>query len=109
MTQAGYGLRFAVAALATWRVSHLVASEDGPGDVVVRARRRVGESWVGSLMDCFGCVSVWVAAPFGLFAANGRRALLPTWLAVSGAAFLLEEVKNDGLLRREASGAPALE
>jgi hypothetical protein len=82
--------RFALAALATWRVSHLLAEEDGPFDAVLRLRARAGSGVLGDLMDCFYCLSVWVAAP--LAATTGRRGrdLPVTWLALSGAACLLE-------------------
>ena len=83
--------RFVVAALATWRITHLLAEEDGPGDVIVRLRRRAGSGSVGELLDCFYCLSIWVAAP--LSAGLGRRHRLDpvSWLAVSGAACLLEQ------------------
>ncbi len=58
--------RFAVASLAAWRVTHLLAEEDGPGEVVLHLRERAGTSEFGSLMDCFGCLSFWVAAPLSL-------------------------------------------
>ena len=57
-------MRFALAALATWRVTHLLAREDGPGGVVARAREAIGSRPLGELMDCFGCLSIWVAAGF---------------------------------------------
>jgi hypothetical protein len=31
-------LKFVLAVLATWRVTHLLASEDGPADIIVRYR-----------------------------------------------------------------------
>jgi hypothetical protein len=92
VTDAGAATRFAVGALATWRVTHLLASEDGPGDAVVRLRTRLGASRAGGLMDCFQCLSVWVAAPLSLLVARDSRDALPTWLALSGAACLLERV-----------------
>jgi Protein of unknown function (DUF1360) len=83
--------RFVLATLVTWRVTHLLAEEDGPADVVVRLRRRAGHSWVGDLLDCFYCLSVWVAVPFSVGLSSRRRAD-PLWcLAVSGAACLLEQ------------------
>lgn len=83
--------RFVLAALATWRVTHLLVAEDGPADVVVRLRRRAGSSWAGDLLDCFYCLSVWVAVPFAAGLA-GRRQVDPlSCLAVSGAACLLEQ------------------
>ena len=83
--------RLALAALATWRVTHLLAEEDGPGDIVVRLRQRAGPSLAGDLMDCFYCLSAWVAVPFSLGLTRGRRFDPVSWLAVSGAACLLEQ------------------
>lgn len=89
----GTGGRFALATLATWRVTHLLAEEDGPGDVVVRLRQAAGPA--GGLLDCFYCLSVWVAVPFGVAA---RRRADPIWcLAVSGAACLLEQATKSNL------------
>jgi|SRR5450755_389754 hypothetical protein len=83
--------RFVVGALATWRVTHLLADEDGPADVVVRLRAHAGAGRLGGLMDCFYCLSVWVAAPVTVAVTRGRRPDPMTWLALSGAACLLEQ------------------
>ena len=83
--------RFVLATLATWRVTHLLVAEDGPADVVVRLRRRAGSSWAGDLLDCFYCLSVWVAVPFTVGLAGRRRVDPVACLAVSGAACLLEQ------------------
>jgi hypothetical protein len=85
-------MRFVLGSLATWRVAHLLAEEDGPADVVVRLRARAGSGPLGGPMDCFYCLSVWVAAPCSLAVARRRRDLPLTWLALSGAACLLERV-----------------
>lgn len=86
----GFGTRFALASLATWRVTHLLAEEDGPANVVVRLRARMGPGQLGELLDCFYCVSVWVAAPLSLAVVRRPRQAPLTWLALSGAACLLE-------------------
>lgn len=83
--------RFLLASLATWRVTHLLAEEDGPADAVVRLRARAGESALGGLMDCFQCLSVWVAAPLSVGLGRTRRFDPVAWLALSGAACLLEQ------------------
>jgi hypothetical protein len=41
-------------------------------------------------MDCFQCVSVWVAGPVALIVARTRRDAVLAWLALSGAACLLD-------------------
>ena len=48
-------------------MTHLLASEDGPADLIVRFRALLGQSIVGKLMDCFNCLSLWIAALAALF------------------------------------------
>ena len=91
----GPGTRFALASLATWRVTHLLAEEDGPANVVARLRERAGDGRLGELMDCFYCLSVWVAAPFGLALARRSRDAPLYALALSGAACLLEQATRE--------------
>jgi Protein of unknown function (DUF1360) len=85
-------MRFALASLATWRLTHLFAEEDGPADVVVRLRARAGSGQLGELMDCFYCLSIWVAAPLSLMVTRRLREAPVTWLALSGSACLLERM-----------------
>jgi hypothetical protein len=54
---------FLIAALVVWRVTHLLQDEDGPWNVVARLRRMAGQSMWGQLLDCFYCLSLWVAVP----------------------------------------------
>src|SRR5262245_22248136 len=93
---------FVVAVLGVWRVTHLLAAEDGPFDAIARVRARAGSGFAGRLLDCFQCLSLWVAAPFAAaFSARwDERAAL--WLALSGAACLLERVSS----RPETPAAP---
>jgi hypothetical protein len=105
MGEIGFGTRFVLASLAVWRIAHLLAEEDGPADAVVRLRRRVGAGQLGELMDCFYCLSVWLAAPAGLAVARRRRDAPLTWLALSGAACLFERATAE----RAAPAAETLE
>jgi len=71
-------------------------------------------------MDCFKCLSLWIAAPAALFVARRPLDWLFAWLALSGAACLLErlgqepvvtdiqplEGESDHVLRPETIGAP---
>lgn len=80
--------RFVIAALAVWRLSHLLAAEDGPWDVIVKLRRKLGTTYWGKLMDCFYCLSVWISIPFTFYVVNGMLDRFIAWLALSGAASL---------------------
>jgi hypothetical protein len=95
MGEASFLIRFGLAVLATWRVTHLLANEDGPADLIVRLRAHLGDSLVGSLMDCFNCLSLWIAAPAALFVSRKPLEWLLTWLALSGAACLLERLGRE--------------
>ena len=80
----------AVGVLAVWRLTHLLQAEDGPWDAVLRLRAAAGNGMLGALMDCFYCLSVWIALLFtGLLAANWVHALL-LWPALSAGAILLD-------------------
>ncbi len=89
---------FSLALLATWRLTHLLASEDGPADLIVRFRALLGQSITGKLIDCFNCLSLWVAAPIALLITRRPLDLLLTWLALSGGACLLERIGYDPLI-----------
>jgi hypothetical protein len=101
--------RFLMAALATWRVTHLLAEEDGPADIVVRLRARAGSGPLASLMDCFYCLSVWVAVPFSVGLARPRRVSPLAWLALSGAACLLEQASATPAVRTQSHTQPEQE
>jgi hypothetical protein len=88
-------IRFVLAVLATWRVTHLLASEDGPADIIVRFRRLLGQSMVGQLMDCFNCLSLWIASPAAVFVSRRPLEWLYCWLALSGGACLLERIGRE--------------
>ncbi|HUN94288.1 MAG TPA: DUF1360 domain-containing protein [Burkholderiaceae bacterium] len=90
-------LKCVLAVLATWRVTHLVVHEDGPFDFILRIRAAAGSTWIGKLMDCFLCFSVWVAAVAGVWLASNPAEFVAFWLAVSGAACLIEQLRvGDG-------------
>jgi len=109
-------VRFIVALLATWRVTHLLVKEDGPWQLIASWRNRLGAGFWGQLLDCFHCLSLWIALPFAGFVGGTIPELIVLWLALSGGAILLEEqIRNpfivegeaNGLLRSAADGADA--
>jgi Protein of unknown function (DUF1360) len=85
-------MRFVLAVLATWRVTHLLANEDGPADIIARLRGRFDDGLVGSLMDCFNCLSLWIAAPAAFLLSTRPLMWVISWLALSGGACLLERL-----------------
>jgi len=78
--------------LAVWRVTHLLQAEDGPFDVIFHIRKSVGNGVLGSLMDCFDCVSLWVAAPVALYLGSTWFEKVLEWLALSSGAILIQAV-----------------
>lgn len=79
-----------IATLAVWRLTHFLVAEDGPWDLVVRLRRRAGAGFWARLLDCFYCLSLWVAAPLAAALGDGPVERLLLWPALSGGAILLE-------------------
>ena len=93
---------FLLLVLATWRLAHMLAVEDGPWDCFARWRRRVGavrnvggywtadRSWP-KLWICPLCLSVWIAPVIAVLYYSGEwQGWLVTVLAISGAASFLE-------------------
>jgi|SRR5580765_2792158 len=89
---------FVLAVFATWRVTHLLAREDGPAGLIYRFRALLGRSLAGELMDCFNCLSLWIAAPAALFVSRRPVELLFVWLALSGCACLLERMTPEPVI-----------
>lgn len=92
MNDSAFWPRFVVAVLATWRLTHLFSKEDGPADLLVRMRSALGSGILGQLLDCFYCLSLWVAAPISFFVGKGALEIGMIWLSLSGAACLLERL-----------------
>jgi hypothetical protein len=91
---------FVVAALAVWRVTHLLVAEDGPFEAIARLRAALAR--FTGLFDCFYCLSLWVAVPPAVLLAGSILEGVGLWLALSAGAILLERATG-GL--REAPAA----
>lgn len=83
--------------LGVWRITHLLSAEDGPWNLIVRIRRRAGSGFWENLLDCFYCLSLWIAAPFALVIGAGARERFCLWLAFSAGAILLERAVSSEL------------
>jgi len=106
--------------LAVWRITHLFNAEDGPWDLLARSRQWMGAGFWGKLLDCFYCLSVWVAVPFAWLLGSDWKERLLLWPALSAGAILLErltgkeeppppiyfeEPENPHVLREESTDA----
>jgi hypothetical protein len=110
--------RFIIAALAVWRVTHLISGEGGPWNIIRKFRKSLDRTIWGDLVTCFLCLSLWVAIPFSLLLGTTVKDCLLLSLALSGAAILLEratyappplyfeEEDQDGLLRKRHGVGP---
>lgn len=92
-----------IGALATWRATHLLYAESGPGRVFERLRSAAGNGLAGQALQCFYCVSLWVAAPVALLLSADWRERLLLWLALSAAAIGFERVAGHWTLPAVAS------
>lgn len=99
--------KLAVAILATWRLAHLLAREDGPADLIARMRARLGDGTFGRMLDCFQCVSLWVAVPASLWITTEPLEVCLMWLAVSGAACLCERIGQPDIVVQPLPEPPA--
>lgn len=81
-----------IGVLGVWRLTHLLQAEDGPWNLIVHLRQAAGAGFFGKLMDCFYCLSVWVAFLFAVILGGSWKERLLLWPALSGAAILLEKI-----------------
>lgn len=91
---------FTCTVLVVWRLTHMLGREDGPFDIIFVLRRKAGNSFWGSLLDCFYCLSIWIALPFGIWLGGTWPEKIFFWLALSGAACLLEQATTGGTSTR---------
>lgn len=100
--------------LAVWRITHLLALEDGPFDAVLRLRMALGDGTLGRLLDCFYCLSLWVGflVAFGVQTVTAMPTLIATlllWPALSGGALLLQRATTHAGAAPPANGSPTEE
>lgn len=94
--------RWALAALATWRLAQFVVYDDGPFDLMFRLRIGLGRyrldegqepvTAAGRFLACTHCVGKWVALGFGalvLWPSWGGDLVLAAW-GLAGAQSILE-------------------
>lgn len=92
---------FLIAALAVYRLAHMIANEDGPWDAFTRLRTWVYHGWDGNPetyvrhwtargISCPLCISFWLAWPAALLLPwPGLGLYILTALALSAVTVLL--------------------
>jgi hypothetical protein len=84
-----------LAVLAVFRLSVLIALEDGPFDVLSLARERVGQTtWVGRGLHCPLCISFWLSLAAGFYLAQWGGSWALYWLGVAGAVNLVYRISS---------------
>jgi Protein of unknown function (DUF1360) len=83
--------QLSISVLAVWRITHLLSAEDGPWDSVFRFRKLFGQGFFGALLDCFYCLSIWIAIPFALWMSADWVTGIIHWLAISGGACIIQK------------------
>jgi len=92
--------------LATWRITSLLYTEDGPYFTFARLRQRLGIYYdeygkrqatteIGKAFNCPACLSVWIGGAIAL-----SYIIIPAWLylplALSAGAIIVERYVSNG-------------
>lgn len=96
LTEFTIEMQYVVYSIAVWRLTHLLVAEDGPWDVVFYLRKKLGNSVAGKAMDCFYCLSMWMAIPFAFVISSQLIMGFVCWISLSGGACLLEQFTTQG-------------
>jgi len=83
-------LWFVLGTLAVWRMTHLLHLEHGAWGLIGSFRAFAERLGLGDLVQCFFCLSLWVALPVAWWLAVSWPGRAIAWLALSGGAILIE-------------------
>ena len=86
--------KYIVVVIVVWRIAHLISSEDGPFDLIIKIRKFAGNTFFGKLMDCFYCLSIWIGLFCAFYVAKGWQEIILITFFYSGASILLEKLTN---------------
>jgi hypothetical protein len=86
--------KYLIVVIVVWRLTHLISSEDGPFDLIIKIRKMVGNTFFGRLMDCFYCLSIWIGLLCACFVSGCWQEIIILTLYYSGASILLEKLTN---------------
>ncbi len=80
-----------IASLATWRISRMIAIEEGPFSVFAWLRGWADPhqaTWIGRGLQCVMCISFWIALIIAVVLQVG----IIEWLAIAGGAAALHRL-----------------
>ena len=93
---------FILACFAVFRLAELIAVDDGPGDVLLTMRAKLGAydldddgrpaTSIGRGIICPWCIGIWLALPAAFFVAPWGYDVFLWWLAIAGGAAFLQSV-----------------
>lgn len=82
-------ISFAMSVLAVYRVSYMIAVEDGPFDLYVMLRARFNQAtWIGRGLVCPLCISFWLSAIPAIFM---PVPFVLNWLAIAGTCLIIHK------------------
>lgn len=88
-------VRFSLSALAVYRMSFLIAREDGPWGVFRQLRTSAKATMAARLIGCVNCLSVWISLPLAWFVGSSSIERVLAWWALSGAVVLMDRSSRD--------------
>ena len=80
---------FVVAILAAWRVTRLIAREDGPWRLMVAVRRTCYRLRLAGLIECVHCLGMWTSVAITSLMFPLRWSSVWMWLGIAGGVSLL--------------------
>ncbi len=85
--------------LAVYRLSYLIAKEDGPFDMFYAMREKIGqESWIGRGLHCVLCISFWLSLiPAVILFYEYDINFGLGWFGIAGAVLVLYKVFDEQL------------
>ena len=83
-----------LAALATWRFTHLLVAEHGPWNAIRRLRSALSGTIFGDALDCFYCTSLLISLPIAALVGRTFIDDFLLWPGLSAAAIFLESIST---------------
>lgn len=80
-----------ISVLAVWRLTSLICFEPGPFDVMLKVRHLLYRLRLGSLIECFHCTAIWIAAFVAIAVYKLSLATLFLAIAIAGGASIIEK------------------